>query len=82
VTVADAAAAIYPHLFAPPPGGLPAFETIVAGDDRDGDGRVCLKEQWGEALNPNSHWARLGMAVLGEPTRAFIVHDNTASATD
>jgi hypothetical protein len=82
MAVRDAAARIYPHLLGTPPGGLAEFELIVGGDDRDGNGRVCLKEQWGDELNPRSHWYRLGMAILGEPTHAFIVHDDTASASD
>jgi hypothetical protein len=82
MSVAGAAALIYPHLLVPPPGGLDAFAAMVGGEDRDGNTLVCVKETWGEDLNPRSHWARLGMELLGEPTHAFIVHDDTASATD
>jgi hypothetical protein len=82
MSVADAAALIHPHLF---PGAFPTVDALVAdiesrSDAKRPDDVVCVKEQWGEALNPNSHWYRVGVAVLGEPTHAFHVKDNTANA--
>ena len=82
-SVADATARIWPGLLDPGafPGGIEELEAAIAADDRNGDGDVCLLVMWGEALNPRSHWYRVGMDVLGSPTEQFFVHDNTANAS-
>ena len=83
-TVEGATALIWPHLLAPEvfdkdPAGLAA---AIGGDDRDGNGFVCIKTMWGDALNPNSKYYRLGMELIGEPTWVFMVHDDRANATN
>jgi hypothetical protein len=50
----------------------------LAGADRKGDG-LCLLTLWGDDVNENSHWYRVGMQVLGEGTKLFLVIDNNAN---
>jgi len=83
-SVGAATSYIWPHILFPA-----AFDddpanlmTALAGDDADGNGFVCIKTQWGEALNPNSHYALLGNALIGEPTWSFVVHDDRANASN
>jgi hypothetical protein len=73
---------IWPGLLDPSafPGGPSDLEAVIAAEDRNDDGDVCLLVMWGEALNPRSHWYRVGIEILGSPTEQFFVHDNTANA--
>jgi hypothetical protein len=75
------AAAFYPHLLPGHPFASAAdFAAFVASvEDTNGDDWVCVKYGWGEDSNPNSHWYRLGLELLGEPTLAMMVHDNNAN---
>lgn len=81
-TVSAAAAAIWPRLLdqSPYAGGESEFAGVIELYDRNGDGVICVKAMWGDALNPNSHWYRVGIEVLGSPTQQFFVADNRARA--
>jgi hypothetical protein len=57
-------------------------ETAVRPEDRNGDGYVCLGIQGGEDLNPNAHWYRVGVELIGSPAELFIYTDNHRGATD
>lgn len=83
-TVADATDYIWPHILIPDAFGNDAANLMAAlsGDDKDGNGFVCVKTQWGEALNPNAKYARLGQELIGEQTWLFIVHDDRANASN
>lgn len=48
--------------------------------DKDGDDWVCIRLAWGYDLNPNAHWYRVGLEVLGEPVHTMSVKDTTANA--
>jgi hypothetical protein len=80
--VQEAAEEIFPNLL---PGLLP-FETVEevaevidAVYDNNDDGNICLKIIWGDDLNPNSHWYKVGVELLGSPTIMYILRDNTAN---
>lgn len=82
-TVQDAAALIFPHLL---PGQFATQAALAAAidaayDDKRPDNMVCVKTLWGEHLNPNSHWYRVGVELLGEPTHLFLVEDNRANGS-
>ena len=83
VTVQQAAEAIWPTLLDPSPwASLEDFrDTTVAAEDKNGDGSICTLRQWGEALNPNSHWYLIGVDVLGSPTVATHGRDNNANGS-
>jgi len=53
---------------------------IAASSDKDGDGWICRKLMWGDALNPQSHWYKLGWELLGEPTHVILTMDDRANA--
>ena len=81
--VQEAAEEIFPNLL---PGHRP-FETvdevaeaIDAIFDKNDDDNICLKIIWGDDLNPNSHWYKVGVELLGSPTIMYILRDNTANA--
>lgn len=82
--VVDAAAAIWPALLDPSPwADEAAFASFLdATYDRNGDDAVCVKTMWGDDLNPNSHWYRVGLELIGEPTQMFIVRDNNANGSN
>lgn len=45
--------------------------------DKNGDGLVCVAQNWGQDLNPNSHWAEIWADLLSPPaTEAFFISDN------
>ena len=80
---AEAAELFFPHLWPNP--FLPTQEAleadIDANFDRNGDDEVCIRIGWGDTLNPNSHWSRVGLeGPLGEPVYSMWVNDNTANA--
>ena len=52
----------------------------MASYDRNGDGRVCIKTMWGDDLNPNAHWYRFGLDLLGSPVEQFLPRDNNSGA--
>lgn len=62
------------------PGGVGDLAADLASYDRNGDGMLCLKSMWGDALNQNSHWYKVGVDVLGEPTTQVFAYDNNSAA--
>ncbi len=45
--------------------------------DKNGDGLLCVAQNWGQDLNPNSHWAQIWADLLSPPaTEAFFISDN------
>jgi hypothetical protein len=67
-TVAATAARIYPALIGFP-GTLEEFTEVVRGDDRNGNGDLCMFIVWGTELNPNSHWYGVeGFHVIDDST--------------
>ena len=66
----------------PFPGGVPDLAAALAGLDNNGDGDLCLMRLWGDALNPRSHWYKLGIELYGMPVIANYLRDNTANASD
>lgn len=84
MTVEEAAARTWPALLDPSPFADEAEyrESFVRPIDGDGDGSICLKIMWGDKLNPNSHWYRVGIELIGTPTEQFIGHDNNANASN
>lgn len=82
-TVEDAAGTIWPALLDPSPWpDEAAFAALIAAYDRNEDGAVCVKTGWGEDLNPNSKWYKLGIELLGSPTQTFIVRDNNSNGSN
>jgi len=83
-TVADAAATIWPALIDPSafPGGIADLEAALDGYDKNDDDELCVKTSGGEDLNPNSHWYRVGLELLGEPIQFFIPSDNNRAASE
>lgn len=81
-TIEAAAERIWPALIdsSPFPGGIADFEAAVAGYDRNADGTVCIKIMWGDDLNPNAHWYRVGLELLGSPVEQFLSRDNNSAA--
>lgn len=82
-TVDGAAAEIFPDLL---PGlypwedadGLAGF--LDERYDKNADDTVCVKALWGDALNPNSHWYKVGVDALGSPTVQYFIRDNNANS--
>ncbi len=74
-TVETAAETIWDELLDPSPwGGLNDFqESAIRPYDRNGDGAICLKTQWGDDLNPNSNWYGVYQ---------FLPRDNTSNASN
>lgn len=83
-TATDAGATIWPALLDPSPWpDAAAFaEFLDAAYDRNGDDSVCAKTLWGGDLNPNSHWYRVGLELIGEPAQLFVVRDNNANGSN
>ena len=48
-------------------------EPAVRPYDRNGDGSICLKTQWGDDRNPNSNWFGVFQ---------FLPRDNTSNANN
>ena len=48
-------------------------ESAIRPYDRNGDGSMCLKIQWGDELNPNSPWFGVNQ---------FLPRDNTSNASN
>jgi hypothetical protein len=45
--------------------------------DKNGDGLLCVARNWGQELNPNSHWAEIWADLLSPPfVEAFFISDN------
>lgn len=84
MTVEEVAARTWPALLDTSPWANEAEyrESFVRPIDRNGDGSICLKIMWGERLNPNSHWYRVGVELIGTPTEQFLGHDNNANASN
>jgi hypothetical protein len=50
---------------------------LLSAQDKNGDGLLCVAVQWGEVLNPNSHWALIWADTLNPPAaEAFLIADN------
>lgn len=83
-SVGDAAATIWPSIIdtTPFPGGIPDLAAALGGLDKNDDGDLCLLRLWGDDLNPNSHWYKVGIELFGSPVIANYVRDNTAAAAD
>jgi hypothetical protein len=77
-TVHNTAVDFFPHLVPGQFATAAEFEVVISAmDDRDDDGVVCVKHAWGWALNPNSHWYRLGFELgLNEPVHLIMVKDD------
>jgi hypothetical protein len=84
LSVEDAAATIWAGLLDRTPwvDEEDFLEQAVRPEDRNGDGDVCLGVQGGEDLNPNAHWYRVGVEVIGSPAELFIYTDNHRGAVD
>ena len=52
----------------------------LEGRDNNGDGFVCLSTQWGDGLNPKSHWAASYADLLENPSEveSFTGRDNNS----
>ena len=49
----------------------------AVAQDKNSDGLVCVAQNWGEALNPNSHWALIWADTLVPPAaERWLVADN------
>jgi len=83
VTLQQAAEAIWPTLLDPSPwSDLEDFrDTALALDDTNGEGSICMKQMWGDSLNPNSHWYVVGVDVLGSPTVLTLTRDNNGNGS-
>jgi hypothetical protein len=82
--IEEAAATIWDSVVAKDafPGGIPDLAAALAGLDKNGDGDLCLLRIWGDDLNPNAHWYKVGLEVYGMPVTANYLRDNTANARD
>ena len=50
---------------------------IATAIDKNGDGLLCMAQNWGADLNPNSHWAEIFADTLDPPfTEAWFLTDN------
>ena len=79
-TVEDVADGFFPHLFPDQWATPDEFESdFVAPLDRNEDGLVCARVQVYD-FNPKSHWYKLGLEILGEPTQFLTVKDNSGNA--
>jgi hypothetical protein len=78
----DAAERIWPKLIDQSafPGGIGDLVTALDSYDANMDDAVCVKIMWGEDLNPNSHWYRFGIELLGSPIEQFLPRDNNSAA--
>jgi hypothetical protein len=77
-TVHDTAVDFFPHLT---PGQFETAEELEAAIastyDKDADGNICIKHQWGYDLNPNSHWYQVGFELgLNEPVHVIQLKDD------
>ncbi len=81
LTALQAAQIVYDGLLVNPYEDVFELEAeLVAAVDRNGDDRICLLPRWGESLNPNSHWYKVGWELIGEPTTLFLAYDNNSNA--
>jgi hypothetical protein len=79
-TVGEVAADFFPHLFPDQWASVTDFDTgYVAPFDRNDDGLMCSRVLVSDN-NPNPHWYRLGIEVLGEPTQSLTSKDNSGNA--
>ena len=50
---------------------------FVSSLDKNGDGLLCIGQNWGENLNPNSHWALIWADTLSPPAaERWLAADN------
>lgn len=56
---------------------LAARLAIAISVDKNGDGLLCVAQNWGENLNPNSHWALIYADTLNPPAlETWFISDN------
>ena len=56
---------------------LAARLELAVSIDKNGDGLLCVAQNWGENLNPNSHWALIWADTFDPPaTEAWFLSDN------
>ena len=56
---------------------LAARLELATSLDTNGDGLLCVAQNWGENLNPNSHWALIWADTLvPSATEAWFLSDN------
>ena len=56
---------------------LAARLALATSLDKNGDGLLCVAQNWGADLNPNSHWALIWAETLDPPaTEAWFLSDN------
>lgn len=56
---------------------LAARLAFATGIDQNGDGLLCVAQNWGANLNPNSHWALIWADTLDPPaTERYFLSDN------
>jgi len=56
---------------------LAARLDVATSIDKNGDGLLCVAQNWGANLNPNSHWALIWADTLDPPaTEAWFLSDN------
>lgn len=79
-TVMEAAQTVYDGLLVNPYADVSELAAILDGVDRNEDGNICLLPRWGEDRNPKSHWYKVGMELIGEPTTLFLAYDNNSNA--
>ena len=75
LTVEEVAELVWPELLDQSPfADQEEFQELgVRPYDRNGDGSICLKTQWGDDLNPNANWFGVFQ---------FLPRDNTAAASN
>lgn len=77
-TIDEVAAAVYPEILPGHPWPtLDDFVAAIAPLDANSDGSLCVKQIWGDELNPSSHWYRVGMDLLGRPVVANYIRENS-----
>lgn len=84
MSVEDAAARMWPGILNKTPwiDEDDFRETSIRPYDRNGDGDICLSITQGEELNPNAHWYRLGVELIGSPAELYNYTDNNRGAVD
>ena len=84
MSVGEAAARMWPGILDKSPwtGEDDFRETSIRPFDRNGDGDICLSITQGEALNPNAHWYRVGVEIIGSPAELYMYSDNHRGAVE
>lgn len=83
MTLDETAAYIWPRLLAQdafPGGETELRDVLLAPINKNGDDSICLKVK--TFTNPNSHWYKVGIEILGSPTEFMNPIDNNANASN